>query len=110
MTHSRIGSQKRVPNQNRESMNVVHASRRAARLAEYGIFVYEVRPGVIRTDMTAGVAGKYDALIENGLSPIARWGEPEDVAEAVSVLAAGRLRFSTGEVLNVDGGFHIPRL
>ncbi len=82
----------------------------AARLAEYGIFVYEVRPGVIRTDMTAGVAGKYDALIENGLSPIARWGEPEDVAEAVSVLAAGRLRFSTGEVLNVDGGFHIRRL
>lgn len=82
----------------------------AARLAEYGIFVYEVRPGVIRTDMTAGVAGKYDALIENGLSPITRWGEPEDVAEAVSVLAAGRLRFSTGEVLNVDGGFHIRRL
>lgn len=82
----------------------------AARLAEYGIPVYEVRPGVIKTDMTSAVAGKYDALIEGGLSPIARWGEPADVAEAVAVLAEGRLRFSTGEVINVDGGFHIRRL
>lgn len=82
----------------------------AARLAEYGIPVYEVRPGVIRTDMTASACAKYDSLIEGGLTPIARWGEPEDVAEAVAVLAAGRLKFSTGEVVNVDGGFHIRRL
>ena len=82
----------------------------AARLAEYGIPVYEVRPGVIRTDMTSAVSEKYDALIENGLTPIARWGEAADVAEAVCVLAEGRLKFSTGEVINVDGGFHIRRL
>ncbi len=82
----------------------------AARLAQYGIPVYEVRPGVIKTDMTAGVSEKYDALIEGGLTPIARWGTPEDVAEAVAVLAEGRLKFSTGEVINVDGGFHIRRL
>ena len=82
----------------------------AARLAEYGIPVYEVRPGVIRTDMTSAVTGKYDALIAGGLTPIARWGEPGDVADAVAVLAEGRLKFSTGEVLNVDGGFHIQRL
>lgn len=82
----------------------------AARLAAHGIYVYELRPGIIRTDMTGGVAEKYDALIEGGLTPIARWGEPGDVAEAVRVLAEGRLRFSTGEVINVDGGFHIRRL
>lgn len=82
----------------------------AARLAEYGIPVYEIRPGIIRTDMTSGVTGKYDALIGGGLLPIARWGTPEDIAEAVSVLAEGRLRYSTGEVINVDGGFHIQRL
>jgi len=82
----------------------------AARLAEYGICVHEVRPGVIRTDMTAGVSGKYDKLISEGLSPIKRWGTPEDVASAVSRLASGRLHFSTGEILNVDGGFHIHQL
>lgn len=82
----------------------------AARLAEYGIPVYEIRPGIIRTDMTSKVTEKYDALIGGGLLPIARWGTPEDVAEAVSVLAEGRLRYSTGEVINVDGGFHIQRL
>lgn len=82
----------------------------AARLAEYGIPVYEIRPGIIRTDMTSKVTKKYDRLIQNGLLPIARWGEPEDIAEAVSVLAEGRLRYSTGEVINVDGGFHIQRL
>lgn len=82
----------------------------AARLAECGIPVYEVRPGVIRTDMTKGVSAKYDALIEDGLTPIARWGTPADVAEAVAVLAEGRLKFSTGEIINVDGGFHIRRL
>lgn len=82
----------------------------ADRLAEYGINVYEIRPGVIRTEMTSTVSGKYDMLIENGLTPIKRWGEPEDVANAVSVLCSGKLGFSTGEVINVDGGFHIRRL
>lgn len=82
----------------------------ADRLAEYGIGVYEVRPGIIRTDMTASVVAKYDALIEGGLTPIKRWGTPKDVADAVSLLCSGRLGFSTGDVLNVDGGFHIRRL
>lgn len=82
----------------------------AARLAEYGIPVYEIRPGIIATDMTSGVKEKYDALISGGLTPIKRWGTPEDVANAVSVLAEGRLPFSTGDVLNVDGGFHLRRL
>ncbi len=82
----------------------------ADRLAEHGIGVYEVRPGIIRTDMTVAVTAKYDALIEGGLTPIKRWGTPEDVADAVSLLCSGRLGFSTGEVLNVDGGFHIRRL
>lgn len=82
----------------------------ADRLAEYGIHVYEVRPGIIDTDMTAGVREKYDALISNGLTPIKRWGQPSDVADAVSVLCSGLLNFSTGEVINVDGGFHLRRL
>ncbi|MBQ4090228.1 MAG: 3-ketoacyl-ACP reductase [Clostridia bacterium] len=82
----------------------------AARLAEYGIPVYEIRPGIIRTDMTSGVTEKYDRLIDGGLLPMSRWGTPEDIADAVSVLAEGRLRYSTGEVINVDGGFHIQRL
>ncbi len=82
----------------------------ADRLAEHGIGVYEVRPGIIRTDMTAGVTDKYDALIDGGLTPIKRWGTPEDVADAVSLLCGGRLGFSTGDILNVDGGFHIRRL
>lgn len=82
----------------------------AARLAEYGIPVYEIRPGIIKTDMTSKVTEKYDALIEGGLLPIQRWGTPEDIADAVSVLAEGKLRYSTGEVINVDGGFHIQRL
>ncbi len=79
----------------------------AARLAEHGIRVYEIRPGVIETDMTGPVKAKYDALIAGGLSPIRRWGAPEDVAKAVSALVQGLLPFSTGEVLNVDGGFHL---
>jgi NAD(P)-dependent dehydrogenase (short-subunit alcohol dehydrogenase family) len=82
----------------------------AARLAEEGINVYEIRPGVIATDMTAKVKEKYDRLIENGLTPISRWGAPEDVARAVSAVASGSLPFSTGEVINVDGGFHLRRL
>ena len=79
----------------------------AARLAEHGINVYEIRPGIIATDMTRPVKQKYDPLIEQGLTPIKRWGTPEDVGKAVAAIAQGALPFSTGEVLNVDGGFHI---
>lgn len=82
----------------------------AARLAEYGIPVYEIRPGIIKTDMTGGVTAKYDALIEDGITPIKRWGYPEDIAKAVYMLSQELLPFSTGEVINVDGGFHMQRL
>ena len=83
----------------------------ADRLAEYGINVYEIRPGIIATNMTAGVKEKYDRLIlEENLLPIKRWGTPEDVANAVSVLCSGKLAYSTGEIINVDGGFHMRRL
>lgn len=82
----------------------------AARLAEYGINVYEVRPGIIRTDMTAAVTEKYETLIAGGLLPISRMGTPEDIAKAVSAIASGALPYSTGEVINVDGGFHIRTL
>ena len=82
----------------------------AARLAEHGINVYELRPGIIRTDMTGPVTEKYDKLIGEGLTPIQRWGTPEDVGKAVSAIAQDLLPFSTGEVINVDGGFHLRRL
>lgn len=82
----------------------------ADRLAEYGILVYEVRPGIIATDMTSAVKEKYDALFAEGVTPIRRWGTPEDVAKAVVALAEGALPYSTGEVLNIDGGFHLRRL
>lgn len=82
----------------------------ADRLAEYGVNVYEIRPGVIATDMTSVVKEKYDKLISEGLTPIRRWGEPDDVARAVLAIAEGYLPFSTGEVINVDGGFHLRRL
>lgn len=82
----------------------------ADRLAGEGILVYEVRPGIIRTDMTGAVQEKYDRLIEEGLLPLPRWGAPEDVARAVTALAGGALPYSTGEVINVDGGFHLRRL
>jgi NAD(P)-dependent dehydrogenase (short-subunit alcohol dehydrogenase family) len=82
----------------------------AARLAEHGINVYEVRPGVIATDMTAGVREKYDAMIRQGAWPIRRWGEPDDVGRAVAAIARGDLPYSTGEVINVDGGFHLRML
>lgn len=82
----------------------------AARLASEGINVYEIRPGVIATDMTAQVKVKYDKLIEEGLTPIKRWGTPEDVARAVAAIAQGGFPFSTGEVMNVDGGFHLRQL
>jgi NAD(P)-dependent dehydrogenase (short-subunit alcohol dehydrogenase family) len=82
----------------------------AARLAEQGIYVYEIRPGIIETDMTGPVKAKYDKLIGEGLTPIRRWGRPEDVANAVVAIARGLFDFSTGEVINVDGGFHVRSL
>ena len=82
----------------------------AARLAEYGIGVYEVRPGIIETDMTAGVKAKYDALIEEGLLLEKRWGTPEDVGRAVRLLATGELPYATGAVVVVDGGLTLERL
>ena len=82
----------------------------AARLAQHNIGVYEVRPGVIATDMTGGVKEKYDAMIENGAWPLQRWGEPSDVGRAVAAIARGDFPFSTGEVFNVDGGFHLRTL
>ena len=82
----------------------------AARLAVYGINVYEIRPGIMETDMTAPVKERYDRLIAEGLTPIRRWGTPKDVGKAVAALAQDLLPFSTGEVINVDGGFHLRRL
>jgi NAD(P)-dependent dehydrogenase (short-subunit alcohol dehydrogenase family) len=83
----------------------------AERLADDGINVYEIRPGIIATDMTSGVTEKYDKLIlEDGITPIRRWGKPEDVGRAVRAVAEDYLPFSTGEVINVDGGFHLHRL
>jgi NAD(P)-dependent dehydrogenase (short-subunit alcohol dehydrogenase family) len=82
----------------------------AVRLAEHGINVYEIRPGIIATDMTGPVKEKYDKLIDEGLTPIKRWGTPEDVGKAVAAIALDLLPFSTGEVINVDGGFHVRRL
>ncbi|HVS53995.1 MAG TPA: 3-ketoacyl-ACP reductase [Opitutaceae bacterium] len=85
----------------------------AERLAGDGINVYEIRPGVIATDMTGGVKEKYDQLIlhdERGITPIRRWGKPEDVGRAVRAIAEDRFPFSTGAVFDVDGGFHLHRL
>ncbi len=82
----------------------------ADRLAEYGIGVFEISPGIIKTDMTSVVKDKYDKLIAEGLTPIKRWGQPEDIAKVVGAIAEGRLDFSTGQVINVDGGFHLRRL
>lgn len=83
----------------------------ATRLAEHGINVYEIRPGIIATDMTGPVKAKYDKLIlEENLTPIHRWGQPDDIGKAVVAIAKDLFPFSTGEVLNVDGGFHLHRL
>lgn len=82
----------------------------ADRLAEYGITVNEVRPGIIATGMTATVKEKYNRLIEDGLLPIKRWGQPEDIARNVLSLADGSMPYVTGMSLDVDGGFHIRRL
>ena len=82
----------------------------ALRLAADGISVFEVRPGIIRTDMTAAVTEKYDGLIGDGMVPSRRWGEPADVGLAVATLAAGTLNFATGSILNVDGALSVRRL
>lgn len=82
----------------------------AHRLAEEHIYVFEVRPGVIHTDMTEGVKEKYDNLIADNIFPIQRWGMPEDVANAVSVFCSDNFLYSTGNYIDVDGGFHIQRL
>jgi 3-oxoacyl-[acyl-carrier protein] reductase len=82
----------------------------AARLGEFGIPVYDVRPGITATDMTAGVKEKYDNLIANGLLVTPRWGLPEDVGRIAAFLAAGSMPYSTGAVIPVDGGLTMPRL
>lgn len=82
----------------------------ADRLAPEHINVYEVRPGVIATDMTATVQEKYNKMIDEGAFPIARWGQPEDVARAVSAFASGSFSYTTGNYVDIDGGFHIQRL
>lgn len=82
----------------------------ADRLSEYGITVNEIRPGIIATGMTEKVKAKYDALIDGGLLPIKRWGQPEDIANAVWTLCNGSLPYVTGQSIDVDGGFHIRRL
>lgn len=82
----------------------------ADRLAKESIYVYEVRPGIIATDMTAKVKEKYDRLFGDGICPIGRWGTPEDVGNAVSLFCSGKLKYTTGQCIDVDGGFHISRL
>ena len=82
----------------------------AARLAEFSLPVYEVRPGVIATDMTAGVTARYDKVIADGGIPIRRWGQPEDVGKAVAALASGAFAYATAQVVMVDGGMTIPQL
>ena len=82
----------------------------AARLGEFGISVYEVRPGIIKTDMTAGVSAKYDKLIADGLTVQPRWGMPDDVGRAVAAIAEGGFPYSTGQVFMIDGGMTLARL
>ncbi|MDB5240857.1 MAG: 3-ketoacyl-ACP reductase, partial [Spirosoma sp.] len=82
----------------------------AARLGEFGITVYEVRPGIIKTDMTAGVTAKYDKLIADGLTVQPRWGLPDDVGRAVAAIAGGGFPYSTGQVFMIDGGMTLARL
>jgi NAD(P)-dependent dehydrogenase (short-subunit alcohol dehydrogenase family) len=82
----------------------------ADRLANYGVMVYEIRPGIIMTDMTEKVKEKYDKMLSEGFIPTERWGHPEDVAKAALALCKDSFLYSTGQVINVDGGFHIRRL
>lgn len=89
-----------------EMLTLVYAERFAAE----GIYVYTVRPGVIETKMTETVHDKYTHLIQEGEFPIARWGQPRDLAIAISTLCEGKFLYSTGDTINVDGGYHIRRL
>lgn len=82
----------------------------AVRLADEGIRVYELRPGIMETDMTSGVKAKYDKMFAEGFVPQRRWGQPEDVGRAVGALVMGEFPYSTGEVIHIDGGFHLRRL
>ena len=82
----------------------------ALRLAGEGIQVFELRPGIMATDMTAGVKAKYDAMIDAGAVPMRRWGSPEDAGRAVGAILSGDFPYSTGEIIYVDGGLHLPRL
>ncbi|MEM6822077.1 MAG: 3-ketoacyl-ACP reductase [Verrucomicrobiota bacterium] len=82
----------------------------ATRLADEGIQSIEIRPGIMETDMTSGVKEKYDALLAEGLVPQKRWGQPSDIGKAVEAVLKGHFPFSTGDILNVDGGFHLKRL
>ena len=82
----------------------------AARLGEYDIPVYEIQPGVIRTDMTAGVIEKYDKLIADGLTVQKRWGNPEDIGKTVVALASGMIAYATGQIIKTDGGMTIQTL
>jgi len=82
----------------------------AQRLINDNVRVFEIRPGIIHTDMTSGIQEKYDKLIQDGLLPIKRWGEPLDIAKMVLAIANGAFSYSTGEIINVDGGFHLRRL
>jgi NAD(P)-dependent dehydrogenase (short-subunit alcohol dehydrogenase family) len=82
----------------------------ATRLGEYDIPVYEIQPGIIKTDMTAGVVEKYDKLFQEGISLQRRWGLPDDVGKVAAMLAQGHLPYATGQVIKVDGGLHIQRL
>jgi len=92
------------------SATMVSASLFATRLAGEGALVYEIRPGIIKTDMTSAVQQKYDTLLEQGIVPQMRWGLPEDIGRTVNSLLSGGLPFSTGTVITVDGGLAIPRL
>ena len=82
----------------------------ADRLADAGIPVFEIRPGIIQTDMTKAVTEKYQRLIEGGITPVRRFGQPEDVAQAVLAVCSGLMDFTTGQIINADGGFHLRRL
>ncbi len=82
----------------------------AARLAEFGIGVFEIQPGIIQTDMTGAVKEKYDKLFADGLTPINRWGLPADIGKAVAAIAAGAFPYTTGQVFHVDGGFNVRTL
>jgi NAD(P)-dependent dehydrogenase (short-subunit alcohol dehydrogenase family) len=82
----------------------------ATRLGEYDIPVYEIQPGIIKTDMTAGVVEKYDKLFQEGISLQRRWGLPDDVGKVAAMLAQGHLPYATGQAIKVDGGLHIQRL